>query len=210
MKNFQLFFLIIPLFLLVTFLSQNFLNSEELTYNFYAEQLAYDQIEQLLETQKKWEWVGYAVVPLIVLIRSSLVAMCLSVGLFFYDDENEYKFKKFLNITLWGELVLVSVGYVKLIYFAFIKTDYTLKDIQQYYPLSYTNFLDLEKIEPWLIYPLQTVNLFEITYFFVLVYGLHELLKNNFWRSFEITAVSYGTGLAIWLGLVSFLTLNYT
>lgn len=210
MKNFQLFFLVVFLFLLVMFLSQNFLNSEELTYNFYAEQLAHDQIEQLLETQKKWEWLGYAIIPLMVLIRSSLVAICLSVGLFFYDDENEYKFKKLLNITLWGELVLVSVGYVKLIYFVFIKTDYTLKDIQQYYPLSYTNFLDLEKIEPWLIYPLQTVNLFEIAYFFVLVYSLHELLKNNFWHSFEITAVSYGTGLVIWLGLVSFLTLNYT
>lgn len=210
MKNFQLFFLMVFLSLIIIFLSQSFLNSEELTYNFYAEQLAHDQIEKLLETQKKWEWVSYAIIPLIVLIRSSLVAICLSVGLFFYDDENEYEFKKLLNITLRGELVLGFVGYIKLMYFAFIKTDYTLKDIQQYYPLSYTNFLDLDKIESWLIYPLQTINLFEIAYFFVLVYGLYELLKNNFWRSFEITAVSYGIGLIIWLGLVSFLTLNYT
>lgn len=210
MKNFQLFFLVVFLFLLVMFLSQNFLNSEELTYNFYAEQLAHDQIEQLLENQQKWEWVGYAVVPLIVLIRSSLVAMCFSVGLFFYDDDNEYKFKKLLNIALWGELVLISVGYIKLMYFAFIKTDYTLQDIQQFYPLSITNLLDTENIEPWLVYPLQTVNVFEITYFFILVSGMHKLLKNKYSKSFEITAVSYGTGLLIWLGLVSFLTLNYT
>lgn len=85
-----------------------------------------------------------------------------------------------------------------------------MQDIQQFYPLSYINFLDIENIEPWLIYPLQTINLFEIAYFFVLVYGVHKLLKNNYWKSFEITAASYGTGLVIWLGLVMFLTLNLT
>ena len=80
--------------------------------------------------------------------------------------------------------------------------------MQQYYPLSYINFLDLEKIQPWLIYPLKTINLFEIAYFFVLVYGLWKLLKNKFSKSLEIVAVSYGSGLVIWLGLVMFLTLN--
>jgi hypothetical protein len=81
-------------------------------------------------------------------------------------------------------------------------------DIQQFYPLSYTNFLDVSTLEPWLVYPLQTINLFEIGYFFVLVYGTHKLLKNKYAKSFEMVAVSYGTGLLIWIGLAMFLTLN--
>jgi hypothetical protein len=120
------------------------------------------------------------------------------------------KFKDFFRIALLGEFVLVLVGVFKFGYFYFIKTDFTLKDLQQYYPLSYVNFLDVENLEPWLLYPLQTINLFEITYFFVLVYGLHKLLKNKYWKSFEMVTVSYGTGLVIWLGLVMFLTLNVT
>lgn len=197
-------------YILSVFLLNTFLNFEDKLYNFYSEQLAQEQVEKMLEGQRKWEWLGYAIIPILVLIRSSLVAFCLSIGMFFYDMENNIPFKKFFRIALIGEFVLVLVGYFKFAYFYFIKTDYTLQDLQQYYPLSYINFLDIENMQPWLIYPLQTVNLFEIAYFFVLVYGMWKLLKNDYWKSFEITAVSYGTGLIIWLGLVMFLTLNYT
>lgn len=207
-NNYFLIFILIGFNLLIGILSNFLLNTEDLLINFYSEQLAKDQLEQLLENQQKWAWLGYAILPLLILIRSSLVAFCLSIGLFFYETENAIKFKQVFRVALLGEFVLVLVGVFKLSYFYFIKSDYTLQDIQQFYPLSFINFLDVENLEPWLVYPLQTVNLFEITYFFVLVYGMHKLLKNNYWKSFEITAASYGTGLLIWLGLVMFLTLN--
>ncbi len=204
-------YFLISLILLSLFfggLFKTLLNIDELVYNFYAEQLTQDKVDELLNGQKKWEWLGYVIIPLVILLRSSLVAMCLSVGMFFYDMEHKLKFKQFFRIALLGEFVLVLVGFAKLMYFYFIKTDYTLQDLQQYYPLSYINFLDINNLEPWLIYPLQTINLFEIAYFFVLVFGLHKLLKKNYWKSFEITAASYGTGLVIWIGLVMFLSLS--
>ena len=209
-SNFFYFILLVVLLTAGVFLSKQFLNTKELLYNFYSEQFAQEQLEKLLENQQRWAWLGYAIIPLVVLLRSSLVALCLSVGNFFYNmNEVELpKFKDFLRIALIGEFILVLVGYFKFIYFVLIKTDFTLQDLQQYYPLSYINFLDIDSLEPWLIYPLQTINLFEIAYFFVLVYGLHKLLKNKYWKSFEMVAVSYGTGLVIWLGLVMFLILN--
>lgn len=184
------------------------LNINELLYNQLSEQFIQEQAVKILEIQKKWDWVGYAIAPIVILLRSSLVAICLSIGMFFYNMEHHYKFKQFFRIALIGEFVLILVSFFKLGYFYFIKTDYTLLGLQQYYPLSYINFLDINNIEPWLIYPLQTLNLFEIAYFFVLVYGLSKLLKNKFSKSIEIVAVSYGSGLVIWLGLVMFFTLN--
>tara|TARA_B110000090_G_scaffold123725_1_gene137018 strand:+ start:882 stop:1520 length:639 start_codon:yes stop_codon:yes gene_type:complete len=207
-NNYLLFFLLLVFSFIIGFFANYLLDTEELLVNFYSEQLAKQQLEQLLESQQKWAWLGYAILPLLILIRTSLVSFCLSIGLFLYDIENKIQFKQFFRIALIGEFVLVFVGVFKLVYFYFIKTEVTLQELQQFYPLSYINFLDVENLEPWLVYPLQTVNLFEITYFFVLVYGMHKLLKNNYWKSFEITAASYGTGLAIWLGLVMFLTLN--
>jgi len=211
----SLFLLLIIFSFFVSIISVELLNTKEIMYNFYAELLAQEQLDKLIENQQKWQWLGYAIIPLIILIRSGLVAISLSVGNFFYtidNDESEYdnqpKFKQFFRIALLGEFVLLFVGVFKLLYFLFIKTDYTLLDLQQYYPLSYINFLDLDNLEPWLIYPLQTINLFEIGYFFVLVYGLHKLLKNKYVKSFEMVAVSYGTGLLIWLGLMMFLILN--
>ena len=207
-NNYLLFFLLLVFSFIIGFFANYLLDTEELLVNFYSEQLAKQQLEQLLESQQKWAWLGYAILPLLILIRTSLVSFCLSIGLFLYDIENKIQFKQFFRIALIGEFVLVFVGVFKLVYFYFIKTEVTLQELQQFYPLSYINFLDVENLEPWLVYPLQTINLFEITYFFVLVYGMHKLLKNNYWKSFEITAASYGTGLAIWLGLVMFLTLN--
>jgi len=210
--NFTLFLVIVLLAILITLIFKHSLKVDTLLYNFYAEQFAQEQLEQLIENQQNWAWLGYAIIPLLILFRASFVALCLSVGNFFYnmDEEEIPKFKHFFRIALLGEFVLILVGFFKFIYFTLIKTDFTLLDLQQYYPLSYINFLNLESLEPWLVYPLQTINLFEITYFFVLVFGMHKLLKNKYLKSFEIVAVSYGTGLIIWLGLVMFLTLNMT
>lgn len=181
---------------------------DRLVYNDLIENFTQDKVDIIIESQKKWEWLGFVIIPLLIIIRSSLVAICLSVGTFFYDLDKEVKFKSFLNVALQGEFILLLVGYFKLFYFAFIKSNYVLKDVEEYYPLSYINFLDINKLDVWLIYPLQTINLFEIGYFFVLVYGVHKLLKNKFWKSFEIVSISYGGGLIIWLGLVMFLILN--
>ena len=209
-KNLFLYIIVLLLMIIIALSSKELLNTNKLVFDHYSEQLAQEQIEQLLNNQNKWSWVGFAIIPLLILIRTGLVAFCLSIGLFFYDTENETKFKQLFRIALLGELVLAMVGFFKVGYFYFIKTAFTLEDLQQFYPFSYTNFIDITKVAPWLVYPLQTINLFEIAYFFVLVYGLHKLLQNKYAKSFEIVAVSYGTGLAIWLGLVMFLTLNLT
>jgi hypothetical protein len=206
-RNYILLFSVILLNIIVFILSK-YIVSNELVYEYYIDIISQEQINELLDNQGKWQWLSYVLIPLIVIMRSVLVSMCLSVGLFFYDSENNIKYKKLLNVALLGEFILASVGYVKFFYFTLVNTNYSLVDIQQFYPLSFINFLDVENLEPWLVYPLQTVNLFEITYFFVLVYGMHKLLKNNYWKSFEITAASYGTGLLIWLGFVMFLMLN--
>jgi len=212
-QNYIFFVIIVALAFLNLEVYKFLITNEELIYNFYSEQLVQEQIAEFIEQQKKWEWLSYAAIPLLIFIRITLVAITLSVGDFLYNInkiENS-KYKEYLKISLIGEFVLIIVGYFKTGYFYLIKTDYTLLDLQQYYPLSFTNLIDLKKIQPWLIYPLQTVNLFEIVYFFVLVYGMYKLNnKKEYWRSFEITAVSYGTGLIIWLGFIMFLTLNMT
>lgn len=207
-NNLQYFIILSVSTILLSILLKYLLNIDELVLNIYGDELTQKQINQLSESQNKWSWIIYIMTPLIILMRTSLVAICLRIGLFIYDIENKTKSKDIFRVALVGEFVLLAVVCSKLLYFYFIKTDYTLEVIQQFSPLSYTNFLDISKVEPWLIYPLQTINLFEIAYFFVLVYGLHKLLKNKYAKSFEIVAVSYGSGLAIWLGLVMFLTLN--
>jgi hypothetical protein len=207
-SNISIFIFVCLLFFIYLYIYEYFLASDAIVHNFYAELLSDEDANGVIEYRKKWKLLSYSIIPILVLIRTNLVALCISVGLFFYDTENKIKYKQIFRITLFSELVLVLVGYFKFIYFHFIETDFTLQDLQQFHPLSYINFLDISKIEPWLRYPLQTINLFEIGYFLVLVYGLQKLLKNKYSKSFEMIAVSYGSGLVIWIGLMMFLTLN--
>ena len=207
---FFLFIILSILYLTSEFIFKKIINYDLLLFNTLSEELAHEQVEKLINGQKKLVWIEYFIIPLIILIRSCLVALCLSLSVLVYHMESKIPFKYFFKITLLGEFVFVLVGYFKIYYFYFLKTEVTFKYIQEFYPLSYINFLNTENIEPWLIYPLQTINLFEITYIFVLVYGLWKLLKNKFWKSFEMVVISYGSGLIIWLGLTMFLILNLT
>jgi len=186
------------------------LNTDELIFNSLGEQLTPVQIHKLLQSQEKWAWMGYAIIPLLIFVRTSLVATCLSIGYYLYhiNDLKAMKFKYFFNIAIQAEVVLLLVGVSKLVWFNYIDTTFTLQDLQQFYPLSVVNFLDMQNIDTWLLLPLQTLNLFEVVYWFALAYGLFELIKGKFWKSFEITMVSYGTGLVIWVVCIMFFTLN--
>ncbi|WP_397447186.1 hypothetical protein [Polaribacter sp. R77954] len=207
-KTKNLFIILVFFLAIISILTEHFLNLRILTEQNLLENLTNEQVSELIIFKQKWLWLFYLLIPIIIVVRTLLLTFCLNIGLFLYDVNNKVSFNKLYRVALIGEFVLIFVSCFKFFYFFLIRPEYTLLEFQQFYPLSYINFLDLSKIDPWLIYPLQTINLFEIAYFFVLVYGLHKLLKNKYSKSFEIVAVSYGSGLVIWLGLVMFLTLN--
>jgi hypothetical protein len=78
-----LFLLLVGSYCLFVFLSNYLLVSDTLFFNTFAEQLSYEQIQEVVASNKKWEWLGYAIMPIIILIKIALVAMCLSIGMFF-------------------------------------------------------------------------------------------------------------------------------
>jgi hypothetical protein len=64
-------------------LAKYFLNIDKLVYLSLAENLTNDQIQEIFALQNKWKWVTYLVLPLILLIKTLLVAGVVYLGLFF-------------------------------------------------------------------------------------------------------------------------------
>ncbi|GAB3250601.1 hypothetical protein GCM10027347_08480 [Larkinella harenae] len=58
-------------------------------------------------------------------------------------------------------------------------------------------------------YPLQTANLFEFAYWFLLAYGVSDACKEPFSKAFSLVRSSYGVGLLLWVTLVVFVTVTY-
>lgn len=59
------------------------------------------------------------------------------------------------------------------------------------------------------MYPLQTLNVFELVYWLLLAKGVSEALNRDFTRSFELVMASYGSALVLWIVTVMFLTVTY-
>jgi len=199
------------------FLSSYLLISENLYFTTFAEQLTYEQIENIITQGKKWEWVSYAILPILTLVKLTLVASCLSIGLYF--SFNRFSFKLAFGVALISEFIFLIPLLLKIVWFSLLQTDYSLQDLQTFYPLSSLNFFDYNTVQPWLIYPLQLLNVFELAYWLLLAEGLSKLnlstkdelhSEMSFSQSFGIVAASYGTGLLLWVAVVMFITVSFT
>lgn len=196
-------------FILITELSKSILKFDELLYNSLAERLTSKQIEGYFELQTKWKWVGYIFVPIYILLKTSIIASVLYIGTFFFS-ENEIKYHKLWDISIKAEFIFILVPVLKILWFYFIKINYTLEDFQYFYPLSALNITGYKGLELWYIYPFQILNLFEFFYWLLLAYFIGKTTETNMDRGLKIVLSSYGSTLLLWVAVVMFFTLNYS
>jgi hypothetical protein len=109
-----------------------------------------------------------------------------------------------MQIVIKADLIFFVPMLLKTFWFSFIITDFSLTDFQFFTPLSLLSIFDVSLIDKWLIYPLQTFNVFEVIFWFLLGYQLKSVLRKNFSESFKLIITSYGSGLIIWVVFVVF------
>ena len=202
-KTYILLLLIIALYLFV-FLSNYLLISDNLYFSSLGEQLSYEQIEKLLQQGKKYEWLGYVLLPVLTLIKLALIASCLSVGVLLVS--NRFAFKQLFGVALVAEFVFLVPTLLKILWFTFVQTDYDLQDLQYFYPLSALNFFEAKSLQTWWLYPLQTFNVFEIIYWVLLIQGVEKIFPTAGLSAW----VSYGTGLVLWMAVIMFVSVSFS
>lgn len=208
MKNPLLFLFLVIYTILLGLLLEEFLNINKLAISTIAEQLTKEQLEKVLDFNTRWKWLGYAIVPLLLLIKTHLIATIVNIGTFFYNYEISYA--KIYNIVLKSEFVFLLAIFAKGSWFYFYQTEFTILDFQNFYPLSFLNIVDYKTLDPWLAYPFQTLNLFEVVYVFLLTFFIKKALNIKIIDSFLLIAISYGVGLILWIATVMFIVLNYS
>ena len=201
--------------LFLSYFSLIVLSIIDLLYQSYSEKLTTVQIEKVFAFQEKWRWISYALVPLLLLLKISLIASVLYIGTFFYSKV-KVTFKQLFDAVIKAEFVFLLVSILKIVWFYFFQTNYTLEDLQYFYPLSALNIVGYQGLESWFIYPLQVLNLFELAYWLLLSYFVGKLAFTEKDKGkpmdlgFKIVASSYGSALLLWVVVVMFFTLNYS
>lgn len=194
------------LMILLVFAGNYLLVDDNLIFNSYSEQLSFEQIKETIANTKKWEWLSYVLILVLYLIKFTLIGGCLKVGLFFIDKR--ISFTSILKATIIAEMVFLVPILIKIIWFLFINTNYSILDLQSFAPLSILNIFESKNLEPFLIYPFQLLNIFELLYFIVLAFQLKKFFENNFTESFQLVLSTYGSGLFVWVIFVVFLIVN--
>lgn len=188
------------------YFSKEILNTDKLVINSLLEQLTNEKIEEVLSARDKWQWISYIILPLILLLKVSIIAAILDAGCFFFNKD--IKYKTLFNIVVKAEFIFLLVIICKTLWFYVFQQNYTLEDLQYFYPLSAINITGYDNLKPWFVYPLQMLNLFEVAYWFILAYLLGKEFKEDIYKGLTIVASSYGVGLVIWVVAVMFFTLN--
>ena len=196
--------LIIGTFISV-FLLNLFVISDELISEYFSNSISTDQLIKILELNQKWQWLGYVLLPVILLLKIAVISSVLYMGTFFFEKKIAYK--RLFTIVTKAEFIFVLVALVKLLWFVF-QDDYTLQDVQSFYPLSALSVVGYEELQPWFVYPFQTLNLFELAYWIILAWLIGREIQSTTDKALKIVASSYGSALLIWVVAVMFFTLN--
>lgn len=202
-------FVLIVLIILVAYLFEIILNFEKILLLSFQEKLTSEQLSSFLLTREKYNLISYLIIVLLYIIKISLITSFIYIGTFFFS-RIKITFKQLFNAVVKAEFIFLGVGVFKIIWFYFFQTSYTLEDIQYFYPLSALNIIGYEGLEAWFIYPLQTLNLFELAYWLLLAYFIGKLTQSTTEKGLKIVATSYGSALLLWVCVIMFFTLSYS
>lgn len=200
------FVYLVLLYFLAGMLSERILSIDEILLSSLSEQLTALQIEKIIDFRERWRWIGYALIPLLLLLKISVIALLIDLGCFFYNKRIAYK--QLFAMVLRAEYIFLLVPIAKVAWFYFFKTDYTFEDFQYFYPFSAISVVGHKGLDIWFIYPLQVFNLFEIVYWFYLASQIDKALDEKEEKGINILASGYGSGLLLWIVAVMFFTLN--
>ncbi len=196
---------------LLTYEFNAFIQTENLIAQNLSERYTQEMIVNYLDLRKKWTWVVYVFSPIILYVSTLLIALVIIfvIDLYYLNiNKQNIKFGEEWKVVLMSQWTAIAAMFSKIIWFGFYQDNYTLEEVQTFYPLSIINLIDKETLDSWLRYPIQLINLYELLYWIILIAGIKKLLQCSWLRSIIITFLSYGVILLIWIIIIMFITLN--
>jgi hypothetical protein len=149
---------------------------------------------------KKWIYISSA---LYLIIKLGLITLILHTALYLFHQN--VPLHRVFKITVVAEFIFLIPAAIKLGTFSYTHPNGTLLDWHQYYVLSALTYFNGAPAA-W-YYALQTLNVFEVIYWFLLARGISGITKLTFDQSLKLVLVSYLPSLVVWVATVTFISL---
>jgi hypothetical protein len=185
----------------LTFLIIYIANRYILTVNFYdksgdAVSEFPDQKDRIYENLQQWIYISSAIY---ILLKLFFITLILYTALYFFNYP--VVFSAVFYVVVWSEFIFFVPALIKVVYFYFVYPDATLMEWHRFYVLSALSLFSSAPAD-W-TYALQTLNVFEVLYWFLLAAGISRISKLSFDRSMQIVLAAYLPALVVWVSLVT-------
>ncbi len=140
----------------------------------------------------------YFSIPIIYFIKFTFISFFIWVGCFGFGYKVTYS--NCWHIVLVSEVIFIVPELIKIFWFMFFETDPNFAAVRAFYPLSLMNFFAFEAIDSKWHYPLKSLNVFEIAYWFLLVAGIYVKSQKEYNQSLIIGIFGYVIPFILWLG----------
>lgn len=210
LKGLHLFIGIVLANIFLIWLSKTLLINEVVFYNAFSEQLTYERSLKLFEDLKRFSWITYALTPIILFLKFSIISLVIFFGIVFYNVQNRISLRSVFKVVIASEIVFLAAGIIKIIWFYFFAGNYDFNDLGFFYPMSLINLFKRAEVGKIWIYPLQTVNVFHVLYILTISFALNKIYSLEKNDSEKIVLVSYVPALVLWIALIMFLTIDLT
>jgi len=144
-----------------------------------------------------FSFANYLWTPFGLLWKFTVIAFLFWVGGFMVGFKVPYK--ELWQFALVAEFVFVFPELIRLLVYLAPDSGVSYLEIQEYRPLSLLQLLGPENIDKQYRYALASINIFEVIYGIVWMYGFHMISRRSMGESALVTLVSYFFPLAIWL-----------
>ena len=190
-------------YILMLRVSEYLLINDELYFESYSHLLDYNEINDLINNEINNRWIYYLTTVVFYLIKFTILTLFILSAAFFFNSELDFK-SVFCSLIEAEFLFLIPI-LIKILWFLFIQTNYTIPDISSFFPLSLSNLISLDDRNINFIYILQTLNLFEVAYWFFLASRLSTNLNLDYRTGVSHVLTGYIPVLFLWFIIYTFI-----
>ncbi|HEY4195933.1 MAG TPA: hypothetical protein VGM63_10385 [Mucilaginibacter sp.] len=156
-------------------------------------------VQEILIYQNLQKWI-YFFSAVYLIIKVGVISILLSSAL--YLNDLKVSFRRIVNLVIVSELIFLIPAIVKIIHFYDIPGGINKASWNRFYFLSALQLFGEVPADWTLMF--QSLNIFEISYWFLLALGIHRLSNLSYDRSLRIVLISYVPALCVWIVTVTF------
>ncbi|MHA7128274.1 sulfate ABC transporter permease [Algoriphagus namhaensis] len=141
--------------------------------------------------------LNYLWTPFALLWKFTVISFLFWFGGFMLGYKVSYR--ELWQFALVAEVIFIFPELIRLLVYLDPSSGVNYQEIEEYRPLSLLSLLGAENVSAQYRYALASINVFELIYGILWMYGFHMISRRSLGASAVVVLVSYFIPLAIWL-----------